>query len=174
MSAPETLFESRWLGLYRIGTWDFVRRPHSDAAVGILAITAENEIILVEQYRIPMQRLVIEVPAGLVGDEPEFEGESLAESAARELLEETGYRAGTIVPLISSPTSAGMTSETTHLFHASNLTRETAGGGVAGEKITVHHVPLTSRRAWLAKREAAGILIDFKILAALWQAGIHC
>lgn len=174
MSAPETLFESRWLGLYRIGTWDFVRRPHSDAAVGILAITAKNEIILVEQYRIPMQRLVIEVPAGLVGDEPEFEGESLAESAARELLEETGYRAGTIVPLISSPTSAGMTSETTHLFHASNLTRETAGGGVAGEKITVHHVPLTSLRPWLAEREAAGILIDFKILAALWQAGIHC
>jgi ADP-ribose pyrophosphatase len=174
MSNPETLFKSRWLGLYRIGTWDFVRRPHSDAAVGILAVTPEDEIILVEQYRIPMQSLVIEVPAGLVGDEPEFVGESLAESAGRELLEETGYRAGTIVPLIASPTSAGMTSETTHLFHATDLTRETQGGGVAGENITVHHVPLSGLRDWLREQEAAGKLVDFKILAALWLAGIHC
>lgn len=174
MSTPEILFESRWLGLYRTGTWDFVRRPHSDAAVGILAITPEDEIILVDQYRIPMQRNVIEIPAGLVGDEPEFAGESLAESAGRELLEETGYRAGAIVPLIASPTSAGMTSETTHLFHATNLARETEGGGVAGENITVHHVPISGLRAWLNEQEAAGKLIDFKILAALWLAGIHC
>ncbi|RYD39255.1 MAG: NUDIX hydrolase, partial [Verrucomicrobiaceae bacterium] len=172
MHAPETLFESRWLGLYRIGHWDFVRRPNSDAAVGILAVTPEDEIILVEQFRIPMQRVVIEIPAGLVGDEPEFAGESLADTARRELLEETGYRAGEIVPLIASPTSAGMTSEYVHLFHAKDLVREAEGGGVAGENITVHHVPLSGLRQWLAEQEAAGKLIDFKIHAALWLAGI--
>lgn len=173
MPAPETLFETRWLGLYRIGRWDFVRRPNSDAAVGILAITPEQEIILVEQFRIPMQRRVIEVPAGLVGDEVEFAGESLADSARRELLEETGYRAETMKLLVASPTSAGMTSEITHLFHASGLVRENGGGGVAGEDITVHHVPLAGLRGWFAAREADGALIDFKIHAALCLAGIR-
>lgn len=174
MIVPETLFETRWLGLYRIGKWDFVRRPNSDACVGILAITPENEIVLVEQFRIPMQHRVIEVPAGLVGDEEEFTGESLAESAGRELLEETGYRAGSIVPLIASPTSAGMSSEYVHLFHAKDLVREHAGGGVAGEDILVHHVPLSGLRSWFAEQEAAGKAIDFKIHAALWLAGISC
>jgi ADP-ribose pyrophosphatase len=172
MPTPETLFETRWLGLYRIGHWDFVRRPNSDAAVGILAITPDEEIILVEQFRIPMQRQVIEIPAGLVGDEVEFAGESLAETARRELMEETGYRAGTIVPLIASPTSAGMTSEFTHLFHATDLVRESEGGGVGGENIKVHHVPLSGLREWFAAREAEGMLIDFKIHSALWLAGI--
>lgn len=172
MPTAETLFQSRWLGLHRIGNWDFVRRPHSDAAVGILAITPEREIILVEQFRIPMQRQVIEVPAGIVGDEPEFVGESLAETAGRELLEETGYRAGSMKLLISSPTSAGMTSESIHLFHATDLVREHQGGGVGGENIIVHHVPLAGLRQWFAEQEAAGKLIDFKILSALWLAGV--
>ena len=158
MPTPETLFESRWLGLYRIGHWDFVRRPSSDACVGILAITPAREII--------------QVPAGLVGDESEHVGESVAATAGRELLEETGYRAGSVVPLISSPTSAGMSSEFTHLFHATDLVREHEGGGVAGEDIIVHHVPLSELRQWFAAQEAAGKLIDFKIHAALWLAGI--
>ncbi|MEO7100883.1 MAG: NUDIX hydrolase [Luteolibacter sp.] len=172
MNTPETLFETKWLGLYRIGHWDFVRRPQSENCVGILAITPENEIILVEQFRIPMQKRVIEVPAGLVGDEPEFFGESLADTAARELLEETGYRAGSVAPLIASPTSAGMSSEFIHLFHAKDLVREHLGGGVAGENITVHHVPIPELRTWLAAREAEGVVIDFKIHSALWLAGI--
>ena len=172
MPIPETLFESRWLGLYRIGHWDFVRRPNSEACVGILAITPADEIILVEQFRIPVQRQVIEIPAGLVGDEAEYVGESLAETARRELLEETGYRAGAVRALISSPTSAGMAAEFTHLFHATELVRENAGGGVAGENIIVHHVPLSGLRQWLAAQETAGKSIDFKIHAALWLAGI--
>jgi ADP-ribose pyrophosphatase len=173
MPTPEKLFETRWLALYRIGRWDFVRRPQSENCVGILAITPENEIILVEQFRIPMQRRVIEVPAGIVGDEPEHLGESLAATAARELLEETGYRAGTVTPLIASPTSAGMSSEFVHLFQATDLVREHAGGGVAGEDILVHHVPIPELRGWLAAREAEGMLVDFKIHAALWLARIH-
>lgn len=173
MPTPEKLFETRWLALYRIGRWDFVRRPQSENCVGILAITPANEIILVEQFRIPMQRRVIEVPAGIVGDEPEHLGESLAATAARELLEETGYRAATVTPLIASPTSAGMSSEFIHLFHATDLVREHSGGGVGGEDIIVHHVPIPQLRGWLAAREAEGILVDFKIHAALWLAGVN-
>jgi ADP-ribose pyrophosphatase len=65
-----------------------------------------------------------------------------------------------------------MSSEFTHLFHATDLVREHQGGGVAGEDIIVHHIPLTQLRQWLAQQEAAGKLIDFKIHAALWLAGI--
>ncbi|MEI6675417.1 MAG: NUDIX hydrolase [Verrucomicrobiota bacterium] len=172
MPHPETLFESRWLGLYRIGAWDYVRRPQADSAVGILAITPTAEIVLIEQFRIPVQRRVIEIPAGLVGDEVEHRGESLAETARRELLEETGFRAETMTELLTTPTSAGMTSEFLHLFHATGLSREHAGGGVGGEDIVVHLVPLVGLRPWLAARAAEGLAIDFKIHAALWLAGL--
>lgn len=172
MHEETILYESKWLGLYRKGHWDYARRPNSDACVGILAITDDNEILLVEQFRIPVGKKVIEIPAGLVGDEPAFQGESLAQSAARELIEETGYRAGRIDPLISSPTSAGMTPETTHLFHATELIRETEGGGTAGESITVHKVHLTELRRFLAEKQAAGLMVDFKIHAALAAANI--
>jgi len=172
MSNPEKLFETPWLAVYRSGRWDYVCRPQSEASVGILAITPEQEIVLVEQFRIPVQRRVIEIPAGLVGDEVEFRGESLAETARRELLEETGYRAEVVTQLLSTPTSAGLTSEFVYLFHATGLSREHAGGGIAGEDIVVHHVPLASLRDWLTKRQAEGIAVDFKIHAALWLAGL--
>jgi ADP-ribose pyrophosphatase len=171
MNTPETLFETRWLGLYRIGHWDFVRRPTGDACVGILAETSEGEILLVEQFRFPVQRRVIEVPAGIVGDEPEHAGEPLEETARRELLEETGYEAASMELLISTPTSAGMSSELTHLFQAKGLVKRHEGGGVAGESITVHRVPKAELRDWLRQKEAEGCLIDFKIYAAVWLAG---
>ncbi len=167
-----TLYESKWLGLYRIGHWDFARRPNSDACVGVLAVTDENEVVLIEQFRIPVQKRVIEIPAGLVGDEQEFRGESLAATAGRELMEETGFRAAGIVPLLSSPTSAGMTPEFTHLFHATGLTRENEGGGTGGEDITVHLVPVAGLRDFLAEKQAAGAAVDFKIHAAMAAAGI--
>jgi ADP-ribose pyrophosphatase len=172
MTEEITLYESKWLGLYRIGHWDFVRRPNSDACVGILAITDGNEIVLVEQFRIPVGRRVIEIPAGLVGDEEEHRGEALADTAARELMEETGHRAREMRAILSSPTSAGMTPEFTHLFLATGLSRETEGGGVSGEEITVHHVPLPELRGFLAGKLSEGFAVDFKIHAALAAAGI--
>ena len=172
MTEPETLFETRWLGLYRIGHWDFAKRPNADAAVGILAVTADDEVVLIEQFRVPVQRKVIEIPAGLVGDEVEFRGEELAATAARELLEETGYRAGKVELLLASPTSAGMTSEISHLFLATGLMKEHDGGGTEHEDIGVHLVPRKELRAWLKAREAEGYLLDLKIHAALWAAGI--
>lgn len=173
MPTLKTLFETRWMKLQRIGHWDFVRRPDSDFAVGILAITPENEILLVEQFRIPVQRRVIEVPAGIVGDEEEHRGETLASTAARELLEETGYRAGGIEHLIETPTSAGLTAEIVHMFHATDLVKEHEGGGVAGEDLIVHRVPLANLREWLSAQQASGALVDFKIHAALALAGIR-
>lgn len=164
----EILFESRWLNLYRRGRWEYVRRPAANEAVGILALTAQDEYLFIEQFRVPVQCRVIEIPAGIVGDEPEFAGEALAETARRELLEETGYAAASVELLVTSPTSAGMTSEFTHLFFASDLTQQHGGGGVGHEEITVHRVPRAEVRGWLRAREAEGCAVDFKIHAALW------
>ncbi len=166
----KTLAEGDYLGLYSRDTWELAARPNSTRVVGILPITLDNQVVLVEQFRFPVQARVIEIPAGLVGDEPEFIDESLSETAGRELLEETGYRAQTITPLLSSPTSAGMTNETTHFFAATDLTRETEGGGNEHEDITVHHVPLKDIVSWLASKQAEGLLIDFKIHACICLA----
>lgn len=172
MSETETLYETPWLKLQRIGHWDLVRRPHSDFCVGILAITPDEKLILVEQYRIPVQRRVIEIPAGIVGDEEEHRGEPLEETAKRELLEETGYQAGSMRLLSSSPTSAGLTAEFIHFYQAVDLVQEGAGGGVSGEDIQVHVVRLAGLRDWLAQREEEGLAVDHKIHAALAMAKI--
>jgi ADP-ribose pyrophosphatase len=168
----ETLHETRWLKLQRDGHWDFVRRPDSDHAVGILALTDRDEIVLVEQFRIPVRRRVVELPAGIVGDEPGHRGESLAETARRELEEETGYRAASIEEIVVSPTSAGLTAEITHLFLARGLEKVGDGGGVGREEIEIHHVPLASLRDWLAQRARQDRLVDFKIHAALWACSL--
>ncbi len=170
MSEIEVLHEGKYLGLYQRGNWEFVLRPNASVCATILPITDAGEIVLVEQFRVPMQARVIEVPAGLVGDEPEFEGESIADCAGRELLEETGYRAESIIELIATPTSAGMTPEITHMFAATGLSKVHDGGGVDGEDITVHVVPLSEIDRFLASKQAEGLHIDFKIHASLYKA----
>ena len=170
MSEIRTLAEGKFLGLYVDGTWEYAKRPNSTACIAILPILGNGDIVLIEQFRVPTQKNVIEIPAGLVGDEEAFKDESLAETAGRELIEETGYKADTITPLIGSPTSAGMTPEITHIFAGTNLTKVSEGGGVAGENITTHIVPFTELSTFLSEKENAGCLIDFKIHAALWLA----
>ncbi|MGJ8697171.1 MAG: NUDIX hydrolase [Verrucomicrobiaceae bacterium] len=160
-------FEGRYLSLREIDDWEFATRPYASGVVAILAITPENDLVLVEQFRRPMQARVLEICAGLVGDEPEFKGESLADCARRELLEETGYTAPSITPLLSSPTSSGMTNEMTHFFLAENATKIADGGGVDGEDITTHLVPITELGNFFNDSLNRGILIDFKIHAAL-------
>lgn len=173
MGPTKTIAEGRYLGLYERDDWEFAERPNADGVVGILALTPQDDVILVEQFRRPVNSSVIEIPAGLIGDEEAHRGESLEETARRELLEETGYHAGSMRLLLSGPTSPGMTPEITHLYLATKLERVSAGGGVDGEEIVTHRVPLVDLRAWLGQKEKEGLLIDSKIHAALWLAGCH-
>lgn len=150
--------------------WFFVERPNASAVVIIVARTDDDRLIFVEQHRAPVARNVIEWPAGLVGDEPGRADEELTAAARRELVEETGYDAGSIEPLGTCASSPGMTSEAATFFLATNLRKVGTGGGVGDERIAVHEVPFAGVRAWLRERERAGAIIAAKVYSGLYLA----
>lgn len=170
-AAPvEMLYEGKYLALKREGHWEYAERPHARGAAFILAVTEAREIVLVEQYRIPLHGPCIELPAGIIGDEAEFRDEETGAAALRELEEETGFRGSRAELLLSGPVASGMTSEILHLFHARDLKRVHAGGGVEGENITVHVVPLDQAPAWLAQQAKAGKWVEPRVYTGLWFA----
>ncbi len=162
------LHGGQFLRLLRKGHWEYVERVNSRAAAFVLAVTDDDELLLVEQYRIPLQCRTIELPAGIIGDEAEFRNESAEHSAVRELEEETGYRGAHAETLLVGPVAAGLTSELLYLIRVSQLQRIHDGGGVAGEDITVHRVPLAQIDAWLDERTRSGLMIEPRIYAALY------
>jgi ADP-ribose pyrophosphatase len=160
----EIVWQGKYITTKRRGPWEYVGRARGIGAAVILAIE-DGHVLLVEQYRVPLQARCLELPAGLVGDETE--GEDVATSAARELEEETGYRAVRIEIIGSFASSPGMVSETFTLVRAHGLTRVGEGGGVPGEDITVHRVPLADVPMLIADKRRDGVVIDVKMLALL-------
>lgn len=158
-----------WEGKYIVaktrGRWEYVSRARGIRAAVIIAIDPEDHVILVEQYRVPLGRACIELPAGLIGDETA--GEDPTEAAARELEEETGYRAGRIEVMGEFHSSPGMVSESFTLLRAHDLVRVGPGGGTESEAITVHRVPRQHLSAFLAERRALGDAMDVKLLLLL-------
>ena len=170
MSTPDrTLHEGRYLTLLERDGWEFIERRHGVAA--LIAWTPDRELLLVEQYRIPLRCRTIELPAGLVGDQPELGPEALLDAAARELIEETGWAAGRLIELITCPSSAGLTSEQVSFVLAEDLQWVAPGGGDDSEDIIVHRVPAAALPQWLNDRYQAGMAIDPKIYAALYWSG---
>lgn len=164
------LCAGRYLDLAARGKWEYVVRKNLSGIVVILAVY-DDKIVLCEQYRAALDRQVMELPAGLVGDVAGRTGESLAAAARRELMEETGYRAERMEVIFEGVVSPGITDEVITLFNAGGLVREGAGGGDGDERIIVHEVPLGQIHDWTAAQSASGKLIDIKIFAALSLTG---
>ncbi len=162
-----TLHAGKFLALVKEGRWEYVDRLGATGAAIVVGVTNERKLLLVEQYRIPVHARTIELPAGIIGDDPGG-NESPADAAHRELLEETGYAAERIETLTTGPASSGLTSEVVTLLLASGLKCVHAGGGVGHENITVHEVPLSEVHDWLAAKASEGLLIEPKVYAGLY------
>jgi len=124
--ASKEIFKGRIIDLYledvklpngNTSTREIVKHP---GAVAVIAITPENKILMVEQYRKPLERTIVEIPAGKLE-----KGEKPIITAKRELEEETGYTCADLKPLISFYTSPGFADELVHLFITENLEKMT-------------------------------------------------
>lgn len=163
----KTVYEGKYLRMQVRGRWEYAERTHGKGMAAIIvAVTPDDNILFVEQFRVPLQARTIEMPAGLVGDIDA--DESLELSAARELEEETGWRPAHCEVLMIGPTSSGMSTERIAFVRATGLTKIHAGGGDTTEDITVHEVPRNDAPRWLAQKMAEGFEMDPKLWAGLW------
>ena len=170
MSGKQTLYEGRFLHLVKKNNWEYVSRPNITGIAAMVPITQENKLVILEQYRRPVDNLVIEFPAGLVGDVAAFADETIELGANRELIEETGYEAGELHHLFDSPPSPGICSEIISWYLAVKLTKVGPGGGDETEDIRIHEVSLADAHAFLGERQAAGCLLDPKVFLGLYYA----
>jgi ADP-ribose pyrophosphatase len=162
----EVMWSGKWIAAKRRGRWEYVSRTRGIRAAVILPIDGDH-IILVEQYRVPHGGRVLELPAGLIGDEVGSEHEDPITAAKRELIEETGYSAADWQDCGTFLSSPGMTSESFTLLKATNLAKVDEGGGTEGEDIVVHRVALADLPQFVASCREDGMAIDVRLLILL-------
>ncbi|MFT7642399.1 MAG: ADP-ribose pyrophosphatase [Pirellulaceae bacterium] len=160
--------EGRFLRLIEQGGWEFVQRRNASGVVIVMALTADKEVIFVEQVRPPVGCRVIEFPAGLSGDLPHAKDEPLQFAALRELIEETGYEAASAKCVFTGPSSAGLTDEMASFYVTDAVVRTGEGGGVGNEKIKVHAIPLDEVEDWLDARQQDGCLVGARVFTGLY------
>ncbi len=166
------LWSGRFLEVRQENGWEYVARRGMSGIVGIVPITVDRKVVLIEQYRPPVNSRVIELPAGLAGDHDIYTGESLLTAAKRELLEETGYEAAKWTELVHGYSSAGLTDESLTFFLATELRKTQDGGGDEHENITVHEVPWDEIPNWITQKQRGGTKLDLKLFAGLYCASI--
>ena len=165
--STRVIFTGRFARYVDRDGWEYVERTNVAGIVAIAALTDDGNVVLVEQHRPPVDRRVIELPAGLAGDDHATRDEPLEQAARRELREETGYEAETMERVLAGTPSAGIIDEVITFFRARGLRKVEDGGGDASEEIEVHEVPLSDVTTWLAAREARGRLVDLKVYVGL-------
>lgn len=165
----EMIRSGKFLRLVIRDGWEYVERVNCSGAVIIVARTDDDKLILVEQFRRPVQKFTIGFPAGLVGDDRGQRGESFISAARREMVEETGYYPARVKKLFSGPVSSGMCRDMVTIVHASGLSKVGPGGGIDDhENIRVHEVPLKGIDAWLKGQVRKGRLVGPNIFAGLY------
>ena len=167
---PEILCEGRHMRFLRRRGWEYAEHRTAKEAAMVVALTDDGSIVLVEEFRHAVDAPVISLPAGLVGDEGPEEAET---AARRELTEETGYEAVSFEPLGRGPGSAGQSSELITFFLARSARK--AGEQAPHDRgmIRVHTVAVPALPGWAREREAEGALVDPKIWAGLYLAGLR-
>ncbi len=123
---------------------EIIKHP---GAVAIIAVTDENKIVMVEQFRKALEKTIIEIPAGKLE-----KGEEPLACAKRELEEETGYDCESIERLNSFYTSPGFADEIVHVYLAKGLTKKENAAGLDEDEF-VNLMELTLDQAQLAIKE---------------------
>ncbi len=160
------IFQGRLLGLrddeVQLATGVVSHREICEhpGAVAIVALTKNNEIVIIRQFRKPTEQILIEIPAGLFN-----KGEDLSHAALRELKEETGYVAKKIKHVLSMYTSPGYSTELLHFFLATDLTKEEQ----SYEEDEYIEVELTTIES-LSNLVKSGDVKDGKTIVGLWIA----
>nr|WP_294847936.1 NUDIX hydrolase [uncultured Sphingomonas sp.] len=162
----ETVWTGRFITTLKKGRWEYVARSRGIRAAVILADVGDHWV-LVEQYRVPLGRNCLELPAGLIGDDDGGDDDTVESAAARELIEETGYRPGNVELIGEFYSSPGMVSESFALVRARDLVKVGDGGGVADEEIVTHLVPKKEVAAFVADRRSQGVAVDVRLLLLL-------
>ncbi|KJU81842.1 NUDIX hydrolase, core domain protein [Candidatus Magnetobacterium bavaricum] len=117
--------------------WEAFKRNNCDGIVAIVPFTAEDETIVIKQFRPPIGKYVIEFPAGL-----NDRNESLVDTARRELLEETGYDAPTLEEITVGPLSAGASTEVLTVYVARDAVCKGTQTLDRGEDIEIIKLPV--------------------------------
>lgn len=170
----EVVWEGRFLRCLRltyrdskgmVRQWETVERVNCDGVVAVVPITDNSEVILIRQFRPPVNKYVIEFPAGL-----NDRGEELKDAASRELLEETGYSAGEMIFLARGPLSSGSSREVLTVFLARGLEYIGAGQREETEDIEVIKIPIDNIYDALTRLVEDGNYIDLKITGLIEMA----
>ncbi len=155
MSAVEITYRDAH-GVVR--TWEALERVGVGGIVVMIAITPSGNVILEKQFRPPVGRDVIELPAGLVESH-----ETMEAAAKRELIEETGWSAGKLEFLAEGPISTGASTEALRAYLCTDLEFVGKNGGDDNEIIEVIEVPLGDAQDYLQETQKKGMLVDLKV-----------
>jgi ADP-ribose pyrophosphatase len=171
MISKKTMCEGRFLRFVTaaytdasgtVREWEFFERVNCRGVVAIVPVTGDGEVLLIRQFRPPVNKYVVEFPAGL-----NDKGETLEKAARRELIEETGYSAKEMIFLAEGPLSSGASAEVLTAYLAKGLEFIGIGERDETEEIEVLHVPLDDVLQKLSFFEKSGDYVDLKLLGLL-------
>jgi ADP-ribose pyrophosphatase len=155
MSAVEITYRDAQ-GVVR--TWEALERLGIGGIVVMVAVTSAGNVILEKQFRPPIGRDVIELPAGLVEQDEPMEA-----AAKRELIEETGWSAGKLEFLAEGPISTGASTEALRAYLCTDLVHVGKNGGDDNEIIEVIEVPILQAQEFLRDAQNKGMMVDLKV-----------
>jgi ADP-ribose pyrophosphatase len=160
---PSVVFSGRYLDVIWEDGVEYTHNRRSRGVVLIIPATVSDEIVFLEQYRVPLKSAVIEFPAGLVGDEEPLANESFETAARRELLEESGYQAGELEFVLRGPASPGSSTEMVSFYLARDARKVHDGPAPGHERMHVHAVMLNEADMWLYEKMRSGVLVDPRV-----------
>jgi ADP-ribose pyrophosphatase len=151
-----------------IREWESFERVNCKGIVAVVSVTDNKEVLLIRQFRPPVNGYVIEFPAGL-----NDKGDTLQEAARRELLEETGYTAKKMVFLTEGPLSSGASGEILTAYLANGLEFKGVGKRDETEDIELLKVPIKEVESRLSALRSEGNYVDLKIFGLIELAKKH-